>query len=353
MGNLFDMNSWTASQFVRFGSRLAVVVSAGWMVGSLTAGEAIQFSNAKIRPEPGIQNKLAKDKLSTVERTRSSAPLDSVNPTGPARDDKKKPRTREEKQRNLAKIEDKNWAYVEKGQLQEEEEEKTAFGVRDYDVETGGKEKTTTDLWFSTKNDNNGRSSNAGRSSGNARASGASARGAIPNRPGPAPEPDETEGGLKLGKAGGKQAEQSVVGPPSNERLLQNFFAPEPGSGRLNETFGETPGDQTRRGDAGLRSVETSPGTRAQGLGGGDTLGALGFGRELGAKPPSGSPLLMDSPRNQPSSSLTPPSGAGPSGFGLNPGSRTTPFLQPQQPNTLTPGSSDPFARPTRPSSGR
>jgi hypothetical protein len=355
---LIDMKFWIAKQFVRLGGAGMVLVSAGWMVASLTAGEAIQFSNAKSRPEPGVQNKLAKDKLSTLDRIPSSNPLDSVNANSPVGDDRKRPKTREEKRRALAKVEDENWTQVDKGQLQEEEEEKTAFGVRDYDVETGGKEKTTTDIWFSTKNNNNG------RSSGNARASGAPARGSAPNRARPAAASEDT-GTLKVGKTGGKQTESSILDPPSNERSLQNILAPEPGAGKLNDVFGGPAGDQTARGDLGLRSIETFSGTRAPGLGGGDTLG---FGRDLGVKPTlSGSPLLMDSPKSQPSGLFTPSGG---SGFGLS-GSRfgspalgdvnstprggfgSTPSLQPQQPSPLTPGSSDPFARPTRPSSGR
>jgi hypothetical protein len=331
------------------------------MVASLHAGEAIQFSNAKARPDPGVQNKLVKDKLSKADRIPSSNPFDTVNSASATRDERTKPKTREEKRRELSKKEDENWAYVEKGQLQDEEEEKTAFGVRDYDLETGGKEKTTTDIWFSTKNNNNA------RSSGNARPAGPSARGSAPNRPRPAPEPDEKEGGLKVGRAGGKPADPSTAGPLSGDRSSQNILGPEVGLGKLNDTFSGPPGDQTR-GDLGLRSIETPSGARAPGLGSGETLG---FGRDLGGKPAfSGSPLLMDSPKSQPSGLFSPPGGSG-SGFGLSgnrigsspfgdagPASRSgfgsAPALQPQPRNSLTPGSSrDPFAPPPRPSSGR
>jgi hypothetical protein len=363
MRDLVDMKSWTARRFVRFSSTVTVLAFASWMVVSLNAGEAIQFSNAKARPDPGAQNKLVKDKLSTVDRIPSSNPFDTVNSASPARDERRKPKTREEKRRALAKVENENWTQVEKGQLQEEEEEKTAFGVRDYDLETAGKEKTTTDIWFSTKNNNNA------PSSGNGRPSGPSARGSAPNRPRPAPESGEKESGLKLGKAGSKQADQSAAGPPSGDRSSQNILGPEIGLGKLNDTFSGPPGDQTR-GDLGLRSIDTPSGTRAPGLG----LGSgeiLGFGRDPGTKPAlSGSPLLMDSPKSQPSGLFSPPGGSG-SGFGLSgnrfgsspfgeagPASRSgfgsAPALQPQPRNSLTPGSSrDPFAPPPRPSSGR
>lgn len=341
MRDLFDMKSWMANQFVRLGRTGGILVSAGWVVASLTAGEAIQFSNAKARPEPGVQNKLAKEKLTTAERIPSANPFETVNAATSVRDDAKKPKTREEKRRALAKMEDENWALVEKGQLQAEEEEKTAFGVRDYDVETGGREKTTTDIWFSTRNNNNG------RGSGTARGPGASARGSNPNRPRLAPESDETD----VGKSGGKSTEQSILGPASSDRSLQSFLTPEPVVGKLNETFGGPVGDQPSRGDLGLRSIETSSGTRGMGLGG----DILGFGHDLGAKPGlSGSPLLMDSPRSQPPSLFPPPGGPSPLGFGP---SGRPPTLgdvpRAQQPSTFTPGSSDPFARPTRPSTGR
>lgn len=324
----------------------------------LTAGEAIQFSPSKGKAEPGApNNKLPKEKLSNLDRLPSSNPLDAANLARPASDDPRRPKTKEETRRKLKELEDKNWTEVERGQLQEEEDEKTSMGVREYDIETGGKEKTSSDIWLDRKRSDNSRSQGSPRSRGTA------ARGPSQGRPQPARESDDSDSGLKISIVGG----QTVGAPAAGEPKLNNILGLGPAPGGLRDTFSSANSDQSRRGDLGLRSIEGPAGTRPASLGGGDSLG---FGRDLSARSSlSAPPGLLDAPKNQPSTSFTPPGGG--SGFGLsgsrysspafndaNLGSRSgfgsapSTSLQPQ--NNFTPGSSrDAFAPPARPSSGR
>ena len=353
------MNSRFDKRLICLNVTLATAVLAACLGSNVTAGEAIQFSSPKTQAEPSAQNSLTTDKLSTLSRMPSSNPFDSINSASPVRDGGKKVKSREETKRHLAELEQKNWINVGKGELQDEEDEKTAFGVRDYDVETAGREKTSTDIWLGTKNHNT-------RNPGNSRPSGAASRSPGQNRPQPAPASDEADSGLKLGKTSSKSGDQPLGAPGAKERSSQSLLGPDPAIGGLNDTFGNgvSLGDQGRRGDLGLRSIEAPAGSRSSGLGGAD---ALGFGRDLGAKPSlSAAPSLFDAPKSQPSGgSFASPSGSGfgfsdksfssaglnnnsslaPRGSGF--GSSTAPLQQPR--NNL----SDPFARPTAPSSGR
>jgi hypothetical protein len=328
---------------------------------ALTAGEAIQFSPSKSKAEPGVPNsKLPKEKLSNLDRVPSSNPLDAASVARPAGDDPRRPKTREEKMRKLKELEDKNWATVGSGQLQEEEDEKTSMGVREYDIETGGKEKTSSDIWLSRRSGDNT------RSQGNR---GTATRGPGQNRSQPARQSDDSDVGIKIGNASSQTGGQSIGAPGSGESKLNNVLTPDPVPGGLRDTFsGANPSaDQGRRGHLGLRSIEAPAGTRPGSLGGGDSLG---FGREAGARSAlSAPPALLDTPRSQPPGSFAPPGGG--SGFGLSgsrysspsfsdPGSgsrsglgnKPSSPLQPQ--NNYAPGSSrDAFAPPARPSSGR
>jgi hypothetical protein len=341
---------------------LGVVLASAWLGGSLspvTAGEPILFTPAKTKLEPNApNNKLPKEKVSALDRITGASPVDAVDPNRvrSAGDDPRRPKTKEEKRRKLAELEKKNWAAVGPGELQEEEEEKTSMGVREYDVETGGKEKTASDIWFDRK------AGDKSRSQGNPRGRGAASRAPGQNRPPPSRESDET--GLKIGK-GAEQAGASVSAPNSADGRLDKLLAPDAVAGPKDNLGGANSSmDQSRRGDSGLRTIDASAGTRPAKLGGGE---ALGFGRDTSARSSlSGSSLLFDAPRSQPSSPFTSAGGSpgfGPSRdvpsafdppvasrdrFGNSPSS-----LTPQQ-NQSSPGfSRDAFAPPVRPSSGR
>jgi hypothetical protein len=343
----------------------ATLAASATLYGShqlLTAGEAIQFSPSKGKAEPGApNNKLPKEKLSNLDRLPSSNPLDAANLARPAGDDPRRPKTKEETRRKLKELEDKNWAAVESGQLQEEEDEKTSMGVREYDIEKGGKEKSASDIWLERRSGDNA------RFQGNPRSRGTAARGPSQSRPQPARESDDSDSGLKISIVGGQTGSQTVGAPSAGEPKLNNILGPGATSGGLWDAFSGANSDQSRRGDLGLRSIEAPAGTRPSSLGGGDSLG---FGRDLSAKSAlSASPSLLEAPKSQPSTSFAPPASG--SGFGLsgsrysspafndaNLGSRSgfgsapPTSLQPQ--NNSTPGASrDAFAPPTRPSSGR
>ena len=233
------------------------------------------------------------------------------------------------------------------------------MGVREYDIETGGKEKTASDIWLDRKRSDNS------RSQGNPRSRGTAARGQGQNRPQPVRESDDPDSGIKIGNAGAQTGGQSGGTPGSGELKLNNVLGPDPAPGGLRDTIKGGNSDQGRRGDLGLRSIEAPAETRPTSLGGGDSIG---FGRDLNSKPAlSASPGLFDAPRSQPPSSFTAPGGRSP--FGLSDGRYNSPSfndpnpalsrglgagssLQPQ--NNFTPGSSrDAFAPPVRPSSGR
>ncbi len=347
------------------GLALSSLVLMGCVLSPLSAGEAIQFSPAKSKAEPGAQNnKLPKEKMSAFERMPTANPFDPANLARPNREDTRRPKTREEKRQAIKELEKKVWTEVNPGELQEEEDEKTAFGVRDYDVESNGKEKTAADIWFDRKHNDNSRSQN-----NNSRSRGPAARGQGQNRPQAAREIDDTDSGLTTGKAGGQSAGPSIGTPNSKELQLNKLLGGDSGPGGAKDNFGDANslGGQGRRSDLGLRTIETQPGGRPSSLSGGDSLG---FGRDMNSRAalPS-SPGLLDTPRSQPSSPFSTPSG-GP-GFGLS-GSRfsSSPFsdanlgsqsgfgnkpaspLQPQ--SSFAPGSArDTFAPPPRPSSGR
>ena len=355
------MSIWISRRLRCLGIALASSALLCGSLLSLTAGEAIQFSPSKSKAEPGApNNKLPNEKLSNLNRLPSSNPFDSANQARPLGDDPRRPKTKEETRRKLKQLEDKNWTEVESGQLQEEEDEKTSMGVREYDVEKGGKEKTASDIWLDRRGSDNS------RSQGNPRSRGPAARGPGQSRPQPVRESDDSDSGLKIGTAGGQTGGQAGGAPGSGELKLSNILGSDPAPGGLQDTFkgGNLSGDQGRRGDLGLRSIEAPSGTRPTSLGGGDSLG---FGRELNSKPAlSASPGFLDTPKSQPSSPFTAPGGRSP--FGLSDGRNNSPSFDPnpsltrgfgagsslQPQNTFTPGSSrDAFTPPMRPSSGR
>jgi hypothetical protein len=340
-----------------------VLTSSAWLGGGwspLAAGEPILFTPAKSKLAPNApNNKLPKEKVSALDRIAITSPVDAVDPANLARpttDDPRRPKTREEKLRRLAELEKKNWATVGAGELQEEEEEKTSMGVREYDVETGGKEKTASDIWFDRK------TGDKSRSQGNPRSRSAASRAPGQNRPPPRESDDEE---LKI------SVRSDYAAPP--------LGAPNPEDGRLGkfpdamadgskDSFGGANAslDQGRRGDSGLRTIEAPAGTRPAKLGAGE---AFGFGRDTSPRSSlSGPSLLFDAPRSQPSSPFT--SAGGSPGFGssrnrdvpsaFDPpmasrdrfGNSASSFTPQQNQNQFAP-TRDAFAPPVRPSSGR
>jgi hypothetical protein len=336
------MNQSMTSRWARFGFSMAVLCAVSAAGSMCVGGEAIQFSNGrKSRSAPGEENKLTKEKLAAPSRAPSAAPASRGGAAEPGRGDARRVNTKEDKRRNLAELEKKNWMAVEPGQLQEEEAEKTAFGVREYDIETAGREKTAADIWFAPKNRDTGRDAQDART-----------------RPAPARASDDADNEPRTGKADSSAKDQ----PSGRKTQATSPLAPET---RLDETFGVTSpaGEPSRRGELGLRANQSTTAAWPSALGGADPLG---FGRDGGAKPGSSS-LLRDASRAPsvgPGSSSVGGVGAGnrgsssgfndrsltrPGGFGAGSSVPTQPRFNSGPASTR----SDPFAPASRPGSGR
>jgi hypothetical protein len=226
------------------------------------------------------------------------------------------------------------------------------MGVREYDVETGGKEKTSSDVWLERRNADNS------RSQGNLRSRGPSTRGPGQSRPRSVREANDGDSDTRISIIGGQTSGQSAAASASSESRLSSPLISDPLPGGLRDTFDggrHLPAETARRGDLGLLGIEGSAGRREA-----SARGAL-----------SAAPGQIDTPKSQPSG-LFAPAGSG-SGFGLSGsrysspafsdaslgsrggsgfGNNTAPLTQPR--NQLAPGSPrDSFAPPTRPSSGR
>ena len=325
----------------------------------LAAGEPILFTPAKTKLEPNApNNKLPKEKVSVLDRIPVAGPGDAANLVRPTGDDPRRPKTKEEIRRRNAELEKKNWATVDPGELQEAEEEKSSMGVRDYDVETGGKEKTAADIWLDRK------TGDRSRSQGNHRGRSTASRAPGQNRPPPRESDDE---GFKISKES-EHAGPSITAPNSEDGRFNKLLASDAVAGGPKDNFGgaNSSMDQGRRGDSGVRTIEKPAGTRPPTLGGGE---ALGFGRDTSARSSlTGPSLLFDAPRSQPSSPFT--SAGGSPGFGssrnrdvpspFDPplasrdrfGNSASSFTPQQNQNQFAPPR-DAFAPAVRPSSGR
>ncbi len=313
-----EMNCGTANQWQ--GARWTILALAGaWLlIPSLSAGEPIQFTREKANTSPGTptaaQLRLDKEKGSALDRDPSASPYRAMSEQGFYSGEALRGRDpKEEKRRKLAELERKNWMRVEKGELQEKEDEKTSFGVRDYD-DSLENDQTEADLWFGPPQDK------GANTPGRPRAPGSYSRGQGPNRAVPRADDDEKSGNLSVEKSSLARKGEPVTGAHTSKELnLRNLAAPDQTDVTLKGLLGgdfrsgsSLDGRGRRRDDFGLRAPDAQ-------LGAGSSISmfgkGIGFGRELGPTPTalSGSTLLDTSSRSQ----LPGSPGSGP-GFGLS-----------------------------------
>lgn len=112
----------------------------------LEAGESIQFSNARHRADPTAKSKLP---LGKQEEGGGVSPLDNL-PQAPHRRDPQA----ERKAKNAA-AERANWMVLDRGQLDKEDEEKRAFGLRDTSLEKE-EDPDRKDYFFTPREDKDG-----------------------------------------------------------------------------------------------------------------------------------------------------------------------------------------------------
>ncbi len=110
------------------------------------AGESIQFSNARNRADPTAKSRLP---LGKREETGGGSPLDYLPPTQERSDPRADRRARN------AEAERKNWILLDRGQLDAEDEERKALGIRD---SGNGKEQDSDkkDYFFTPREEKDG-----------------------------------------------------------------------------------------------------------------------------------------------------------------------------------------------------
>jgi hypothetical protein len=286
-----------------------------WGVLNATGGERIQFPTQKTTLLPQTQNKLAKDKLSALERAPSANPYDvivspnALNSSVPRRDHK------DEKRLEKARMEKENWMILDQGELQEQEDEESVFGLRDYSLE---EEKSAADLWFGPKEEADSKGSTRAR--GPNSISRNPSQGRLPSNPGQSQV-------VRRFDHNAIQRPATQVGDHTSKELNTRIMAGESTVQPSKDFFGTGPSirpfdDRNRNGsDFGLRSLESSP-----------TRSSLGRGLGLRELNPAALPRRIEPSASQSKSAL-----------GLSPGSR---YQGPSSVNLAPPSSP---AAPTQP----
>ena len=234
------------------------------------AGEAIQFTPGKSKVASDLETSLSKEKTSGPARRAGLGKMDIVEgvlvatPSAPQRS------RREEKNAKNAEVEKKNWIILNRGELQQKDQDNTSLGLRDDSIE---KEKTVGELWFTQNRDGKG-SSAAGARANNSRGPATSRpTGEARNAPEQKPEED-------TGPATAKDSPQTTADGDSRAPLA----APDQKEGSLKDLFRSTqlPSD-TRRDDVGSRANSAAS---AAGVAGGllapaATSRSFGLNRDL------------------------------------------------------------------------
>jgi len=113
------------------GFRIVTVVATTLFAASgLRAGEAIQFSNARSRPDPNQKQNLPGESSRSGLNFGSRGPLEGLSTT---RFQSGRLDPRAERQARNAEDERKNWMVLDPGQLDAEDEDNTVFGLNNYD----------------------------------------------------------------------------------------------------------------------------------------------------------------------------------------------------------------------------
>ena len=141
------------------GFQMATAVAAALLIPmGLSAGEAIVPSTSKNHAYPSLKPNLPAD-ASKGLNFGVGTPMDGVTPDTSLR---RRDRRAERKAQN-AEDEKKNWMVLDPGQLDEEDKEKSAFGVKEYDLE---KPKTKRDYFFDPPKDKGSRPQHLGQKPG-------------------------------------------------------------------------------------------------------------------------------------------------------------------------------------------
>jgi len=292
------MNALITNRFSPARAAMAAVASVGLPIALATAGEPIRFGGEKTKPAPDVQSKVPQDRFLPSGRISSTTPLDAFNASG-ANMSPRRLSPKEEKRLKNERLERENWVLVNRGELQEQDDRETEFGIRDYSGDSLEKEEQGAGaIWFGSNQERSGKSGGKSRTpSGNLRTTG-------PNRPQPAPravDSDVNAGAAKIssfdsgatpGQSQGKEVTFQNLAPGSDaNNVLKELFNNGPAGTRL-------PDEHNRGRDSfGLRSISTQPGPGSSGLGRG-----YGLNSDLTRPSAVSSPSLIEAPRSQPGS---------------------------------------------------
>lgn len=131
---------------------LGFIVAGLWLAAPtpVQAGESIMFSREKPRTAP--------EKGSLAPRNDGGNRLGPITPFDlelPSQSESRSRNVQKDRKQKAAELEKKNWMVYTPGELQEREEESTALGIRDLDLE---KDDGTAGGFFSRKDDDKSRS---------------------------------------------------------------------------------------------------------------------------------------------------------------------------------------------------
>jgi hypothetical protein len=281
----------------RFWPALAAVAAMALVefpIVSAWAGEPIRFGGEKIKSTPDSQSIVPKDRFRPTDRIPAVTPFDAINSSG-ANLNTRRLDPKEEKRLKNAKLEKENWAVVNRGELQEQDDQETEFGIRDYSGDSLEKEeKGAGAIWFGSHQDR------AGKSTGQSRAPVGSLRAASLNRTPAVPRADTEvsyeaatssgfDAGARPGQGQGKEVSFQNLAPASDaNNVLKDLFNMGPAGTRVvNEP-------SRGRDDFGLRSITAQPEPGSPGLSRG-----FGLGNDLGRPSAASSPSLIERPGNQ------------------------------------------------------
>lgn len=343
------MNVLITNRFSPAMAAMVAVAAVGLPIALATAGEPIRFGGEKSKSSPDVQSKVPQDRFLPTSRIPSTTPLDAFNSSG-ANMNLRRLSPKEEKQLKNKQLEEKNWAVVNRGELQEQDDQETEFGIRDYSADSLEKEeKGAGAIWFGSNQERSGKSAGQSRGpNGNSRATG-------PNRPQPAPravDSDVNIGAAKIssfdsgatpGQSQGKEVTFQNLAPGSDaNNVLKELFNNGPAGTRL-------PDEPSRGRDSfGLRSINTQPGLGSSGSGRG-----YGLNSDLTRPSVVSSPSLIEGLKSQPGSlpSRLSPTFDSPR-YDLNSVTRSSvsPLAPPKNDNSVS-STRELFAPPPRPGS--
>jgi len=337
----------------RFSPAVAAVVAiaaVGFPIALATAGEPIRFGGEKTKSAPDAQSKVPQDRFLPTSRIPSTTPLDAFNSSG-ANMNLRRLSPKEEKQLKNKQLEEKNWAVVNRGELQEQDDQETEFGIRDYSGDSLEKEeKGAGAIWFGSNQER------SGKSAGQIRTQNGGLRTTGPNRPQPAPRAVDNDVNVGAAKISSFDSEATPGQSQGKEVTFQNLAPGGDANNVLKELFNNGPAgtrlpdEPSRSRDSfGLRSINTQPGSGSPGLG-------RGYG--LNSASAVSLPSLIEGPRSQPGSLGN---GLGPSRlspnfdsprYDLNSPSRSSvsPLAPPRNDNSVS-STRELFAPPPRPGS--